>query len=255
LARSPAPVRRRGGASSSSAPSPRLLASWPLWRWSGTRPRVPAAVWMWSVPLCCRWIDRCSAGLQPGSHLGLGVGLGTWRRTGRHPVRGRVVALGADGRSPPHQHPASGTPRHADSVRTHLSGRGRHLRDADRNHPPGPGADQEGVRLRLLDPTSGVVCDPAGARLACWPPHHPAPRPARADRRGAGPRLGQSLTIGHTVLPSLAAFRWGFALSGLAAARAAARCLPRARQRRARTFPGERVERSLAPAAMEQKAT
>lgn len=38
--------------------------------------------------------------------------------------------------------------------------------------------------------------------------------------------LFRSLTIGHTVLPSLAAFRWAFALSGLAAALAATLCLP-----------------------------
>lgn len=58
--------------------------------------------------------------------------------------------------------------------------------------------------------------------------------------------LFRSLTIGHTVLPSLAAFRWAFALSGLAAALAATLCLPLARQRQARgTLPGETVERSL----------
>jgi predicted MFS family arabinose efflux permease len=57
--------------------------------------------------------------------------------------------------------------------------------------------------------------------------------------------LFKSLTIGHTVLPSLAAFRWGFALSGLAAVLAAALCLPLARQRRARALPGEHIEGPL----------
>jgi predicted MFS family arabinose efflux permease len=43
--------------------------------------------------------------------------------------------------------------------------------------------------------------------------------------------LFKSLTIGHTVLPSLAAFRWAFALSGLAAFVAVVLCGQLARQR------------------------
>jgi predicted MFS family arabinose efflux permease len=52
--------------------------------------------------------------------------------------------------------------------------------------------------------------------------------------------LFKSLTIGHTPLPSLAAFRWGFALSGLAGAVALALCAPlaaRARQQASRAEP------------------
>jgi len=44
--------------------------------------------------------------------------------------------------------------------------------------------------------------------------------------------LFKSLTIGHTPLPSLAAFRWGFAISGLAALLALGLCAPLARRSR-----------------------
>lgn len=43
--------------------------------------------------------------------------------------------------------------------------------------------------------------------------------------------LFSSNTIGHTTLPTLAAFRWGFALSGLAALVALGLCIPLARRR------------------------
>jgi predicted MFS family arabinose efflux permease len=50
--------------------------------------------------------------------------------------------------------------------------------------------------------------------------------------------LFKSLTIGHTPLPSLAAYRWGFALSGLAAGAALALCAPLAARRPARSRSG-----------------
>lgn len=50
--------------------------------------------------------------------------------------------------------------------------------------------------------------------------------------------LFKSLTIGHTPLPSLAAFRWGFAISGAAALLALGLCAPLARRAREVRAPG-----------------
>lgn len=55
--------------------------------------------------------------------------------------------------------------------------------------------------------------------------------------------LFKSHAIGHTPLPSLAAFRWGFALSGLAGAVALALCAPLAAQARRRARRAEPAAR------------
>lgn len=55
--------------------------------------------------------------------------------------------------------------------------------------------------------------------------------------------LFKSLTIGHTPLPSLAAFRWGFALSGVAGAIAPAPCAALAAQARGRARRAETAAR------------